>query len=358
MLSIFTNENCIDYSGLILQPFPNPQFKGWVTNLQFRKKAVMQTYLKSRPVGIQLLLFIGMAFGIFIVFSIIGVAILSNLTGISLFQLQDIDKWDSNNPNMILYIRGMLVIQFLGLFVIPSLLFGYFSDPKPASYLGLKPPGRTIYWLLGILALLVSIPFVEYLGILNQKMIIGGDTQKWMKSMEEEAAKQIQFMLSKHTPDELFLNLIFISVFAGIGEELFFRGVLQRLFIKLTKNPWAGIVLTAILFSGFHLQFYGFLPRLFLGVLLGALYWYSGSLWTSILAHFIYDALIIIVVYFKPEMIKDTNATMVDPAQLTIMALVSAVLTFLIVLQLIRKSKTTYPAVYKDDHPPQDELSF
>ncbi len=305
-----------------------------------------------------MLLFMGMAFGIFMVFSLVGVAILSSITGISLLQLQDINKWDSTNPNMIFFIRGMLLIQFLGLFVIPSLLFGYFSDPKPAQYLGLKAPHRGMYWVLGIAVLLVAIPLVEYTGVLNQKMIVGGEAQKWMKSLEEEAAKQIQFMLSRHTPQELILNLIFISVFAGVGEELFFRGVLQRLFIKLTKSPWAGIVLTAILFSGFHLQFFGFFPRLFLGILLGALYWYSGSLWTAILAHFVYDALIIILVYANPEMIKDPTAPMVNPAQLTLMALVSAVGTLALVWQMKRKSKTSYAEVYKDDHPPRDEFRF
>jgi hypothetical protein len=299
-----------------------------------------------------------MAFGLFMVLSLLGVSILSATTGISLFQLQDINKWDSKNPNMILFIRGMLLIQFLGLFVIPSLLFGYFSDPKPARYLGLKPPGQGFYWILGAAALLVSIPFVEYMGLINQKLIIGGEAQKWMKSMEEEAAKQVQFMLSKHTPGELFLNLIFISLFAGIGEELFFRGVLQRLFIKLTKSPWAGIIITAILFSGFHLQFFGFLPRLFLGVLLGALYWYSGSLWTAMLAHFIYDGLIIVLVYFKPGMVNDPNATIIDSAQLSLMALFSAALTLMVVWQMIKRSRVSYKEVYKDDHPPYDEFSF
>src|SRR5438270_526741 len=103
---------------------------------------------------------------------------------------------------------------------------------------------RQIYWLLGIAGMLIAIPLVEYTGVLNQQMFFGGETQKWIKSMEEEAAKQIQFMLSHHTPKELILNLIFISLFAGIGEELFFRGVLQRLLIRMFKNAWAGIVLT------------------------------------------------------------------------------------------------------------------
>lgn len=318
----------------------------------------MQTYLKTRPIWIQLLLFIGMAFGIFMFLSFIGVYILSQITGINLLQLQNVENWNGNDPNLIFFIRGMLLIQFLGLFVVPSLIFARISDPKPTQYLGLRQPSQSLYWIFGVAALLISIPFVEYMGILNQKMIVGGEAQKWMKSMEEEAAKQVQFMLSRHTAGELFLNLIFISLFAGVGEELFFRGVLQRLFIKLTKNPWAGIILTAILFSGFHLQFFGFLPRLFLGVLLGALYWYSGSLWTAILAHFIYDALIIVIAYFKPEMIKDSSSTLIDPAQLTLMALISAALTFIVLWQMIKRSKSSYAEVYKDDHPPTDEFSF
>lgn len=306
----------------------------------------------------QLLLFVCGAITISIIFSLIGSFILSALTGINIVQVQHIDQWNSSNSKMIFYIRGLLLIQFLGLFVIPSLLFGYISDPKPAAYLGLKKPGHNLYWILGIAALLVSIPFVEYTGILNQKMIVGEQAQRWMKNMEEEAARQVQFMLSKHTPTELFLNLVFISLFAGIGEELFFRGVLQRLFIRLTKNAWIGIIITAIIFSAIHFQFFGFLPRMFLGILLGALYWYSGSLWTSIIAHFIYDGLIIVIAYSNPGIMKDPNATIVDPAQLSVMALISAALTCLIVWQMIKKSKTSYAVVYKEDHSSLDEFSF
>jgi membrane protease YdiL (CAAX protease family) len=130
------------------------------------------------------------------------------------------------------------------------------------------------------------------------------------EGMEEEAARQIKFMLQKRNPVELLKNLLFISVFAGIGEELFFRGILQRLLIRVTKNPWMGIILTAAIFSGIHFQFYGFLPRLLLGVLLGAIYWYSGSLWVAILAHFLYDAAIILLVYFNPQMLENPDATL------------------------------------------------
>lgn len=317
----------------------------------------MQTYLKTRPGWIQLLLFVGLSFGVFITLYIIGAFVLSKVTGIGLLEAADLDNLE-NNPQMIVYLRGLLFIQFLGLFVIPSLLFGYFSDPRPGAYLGFRRPHSASYWILGIGVLLVSLPFVEYIGWLNHKMVLGAETQKWMKTMEEQAAKQIEFMFRKRTPTELFLNLVFISLFAGIGEELFFRGVLQRLFIKITRSPWAGIIITAIIFSAIHLQFFGFFPRFFLGILLGALYWFSGSLWTAMLAHFAYDALIIVLAYFKPELIKDTNATIVNPSQLAVTALVSAALTFLILWQIVKKSKSKYATVYKNDHPSEDEFSF
>ena len=117
-----------------------------------------------------------------------------------------------------------------------------------------------------------------------------------MKASEESAAKQIEFMLKRNTVQDLLLNLVLVAVFAGVGEELFFRGVLQRLFIKLFKNPWAGILVTAFIFSAIHFQFYGFIPRFILGILLGLIYWYSGSLWPAIIAHFAYDAFAVIMI--------------------------------------------------------------
>jgi membrane protease YdiL (CAAX protease family) len=318
----------------------------------------MQTYLKTKPVWIQLLLFVGMAFGLFMVLSLIGIAILSSMTGIGLKDLQNMADWDYTNPKMITYIRGLLVVQFIGLFAAPSLLYAYFADPKPLQFIGLKQPLKNRFWILGIVALLVAIPAVEYIGVLNQKIHLGNETQKWMKGMEEEAAKQIQFMLNKHTPTELALNLIFISLFAGIGEELFFRGILQRLFIRAFKEPWAGIVITAALFSAFHFQFFGFFPRLFLGVLLGAIYWYSGSLWTAILAHFLYDALIIVLVYMNPEMLKNADKPMLDMSNMGLMAVISLGLTVLVIWQMKKASTASYAELYKDDRPPKDQLTF
>ncbi len=307
----------------------------------------MQSYLKTRPVWIQLLLFIGMAIGIFMVVSLIGMAILSSMTGISMFQMAQVDTW-GNDPKILTYVRGMLLMQFLGLFLMPSLLFAYFSDPEPLHYIGLQKPSKLVYWLIGLVVLLLAIPVVEFTGLLNRQINFGG-AQKWMQSMEDDAAKQIKFMLGRHSVTELIINIIFIAVFAGVGEELFFRGILQRMFIKATKSPWAGIILTAILFSALHVQFFGFFPRLFLGILLGAIYWYSGSLIVAILAHILYDAFFITLAYFQPQIIESTEATLFTNSTLPILALVSAASVGFLVWLMRKHSTTSYNDVYKND---------
>lgn len=310
----------------------------------------------------QMLLFLGMAFGLLMVFFMIGGLVLTQLTGINMMDLGNSAAWKPADPNIKMALRGMIALQFLGLFLIPSLLFGYFSDPEPAQYLGLRKPSHAVYWFLGVAALLVSIPLVEYTGILNRQLPVGQSTYKSIQGMEEDAARTIKYMLGGQDVGNLILNLIFIAVFAGVGEELFFRGVLQRLLIKTFKSPWVGIVVAALAFSFFHFQFFGFIPRLLLGILLGAIYWYSGSLWPAIFAHFFYDALFIIVAYNNPGLIEKPDASLFpNTSTLALLAAGSAAVTALIVWGMKRYSTTSYEAIYADDDPPtpsEKDLSF
>jgi len=88
-----------------------------------------------------------------------------------------------------------------------------------------------------------------------------------------------------------------IAILPAIGEELLFRGVLQRIFANWTKNIHLGVWIAAILFSAMHMQFYGFLPRMMLGVLFGYLFVWSGSLLLPILCHFINNGSAVIYAY-------------------------------------------------------------
>lgn len=305
-------------------------------------------YLKTRPAWAQLMMFIGLAFGTFLIFSLVGSLFLANLTGIPIMEMSDPDKWDYSNPALLTFLRGMLVVQFLGLFVIPSFLFAYFSDPHPLTYLGLKP-AHSRYFILGALLLIVALPLVDWLGVFNHRLIPETTSLgKWMKASEEQASRQISFMLKKRSLQDLLLNLLFVAVFAGIGEELLFRGMLQRILIRLFKNPAAGIIITAVIFSAIHLQFYGFLPRFILGILLGCIYWYSGSLWPAILAHFIYDAFAVVMIYFNPALADQEGATLQVGNQI-VLALLSAMLVAAILVHMKKKSVSSYAEIYTEE---------
>ena len=307
----------------------------------------MAYFKKVHPL-LQLLIFAGMAMGCFMIFGFIGTFVLAKAAGIDLMTLSDPDKWDYADPSLLTFLRGMLVVQFFALYIIPVFLFARFCDPKPTQYLGLTS-AKPLYIILGVAALIVALPFVDWTGTINQNLIPETTTiGKWMKASEESAAKQIGFMLKRNTVQDLFLNLVLVAVFAGIGEELLFRGVLQRLFIKLFKNPWAGILVTAFIFSAIHLQFYGFIPRFILGILLGLIYWYSGSLWPAIIAHFAYDAFAVVMIWFNPAL-ADQESVTVSLGNKSIVAAISLALIIGIVILMKKESTNSYQVVYARD---------
>jgi uncharacterized protein len=105
--------------------------------------------------------------------------------------------------------------------------------------------------------------------------------------------------LRDKTPMGLIGNLFTIAFLAAFVEELFFRGMLQQTLTEAKLNHHIAIWITAAVFSAIHIQFYGFLPRMFLGAILGYLFFYTGSIWVSIAAHFVNNALVVLVGYFS-----------------------------------------------------------
>ena len=88
-----------------------------------------------------------------------------------------------------------------------------------------------------------------------------------------------------------------VAVLPAIGEELLFRGIVQRMFVRITKNIHWGIWISAILFSAMHMQFYGFIPRMLLGALFGYLLVWSGSMWLPILGHFLNNGIAVVATF-------------------------------------------------------------
>jgi len=174
------------------------------------------------------------------------------------------------------------------------------------KYLSLNLP-KPMQVVFAILSLVVAIPLINFLVNWNEGMHLPAflnDIETWMRTSEDAAAKVTEKLLSGTAWIDLISNLVIIALMAGIGEELFFRGLLQRMFTDLIKGnkdvvskkrlAWskhAAIWVIAFIFSAIHLQFYGFIPRMLLGVWFGYLLLWTGSIWIPIIAHFTNNAL-------------------------------------------------------------------
>ncbi|MDB5096876.1 MAG: abortive infection protein [Cyanobacteria bacterium RYN_339] len=77
---------------------------------------------------------------------------------------------------------------------------------------------------------------------------------------------------------------IAIALLPALAEELIFRGMVQQAAVARLGVRW-GILVAAAVFSFIHAETVGFVPRLLMGAWFGLLFWRSGSLWASTLAH-------------------------------------------------------------------------
>ena len=149
--------------------------------------------------------------------------------------------------------------------------------------------------------MIAAIPTINFLSEINSKVVLPdflSSVEEWMKKSEFNAQKITQAFLEVKTITGLFVNLFVIAIIPAVGEELLFRGVFQQIFVNMTKNVHWGIIITAILFSAMHLQFYGFFPRMLMGVFLGYLLIWSKTIWLPIIAHFINNSFAVIFYFF------------------------------------------------------------
>ena len=117
--------------------------------------------------------------------------------------------------------------------------------------------------------------------------------------MENEYNSGVESIISLNNFTDYLFALFMLAVVPAVCEETLFRGGLQNFLTRSTKMPWLSIIIVSILFSLAHWSYYGFLSRLFLGIMLGLLYQYSGKIWLNILGHFLNNGIAITVLYIS-----------------------------------------------------------
>lgn len=136
--------------------------------------------------------------------------------------------------------------------------------------------------------------------------------EEWAQAKEEQLRQLTEYLTQFNDISSLLAGLLVIAVLPAIGEEVVFRGVLQRKLNFLTANHHIAIWTAAIFFSAIHLQFYGFLPRMLLGALFGYIYYWSGNLWYPIFAHFVNNGFTLVMLYLYQQKTTDINLESTD----------------------------------------------
>src|SRR5574344_750665 len=208
----------------------------------------------------------------------------------------------SNVNNMPLHFLqlNLFVSQISG-FLLPALCFSYlYHTLKPFNFIKADRLPLTQDLCYIFLLSFLFLPTVSFFAGLNKLISIPDCMESfriWSQNIEAQNAALLQRLMASTDFFPILINLVLLAVTPAICEEFFFRGALQPFLQKICKSgPWA-IFITAFIFSAFHGEFTGFIPRFLLGLYLGYLVYFPQSMWSSILAHFIHNTISIIMQY-------------------------------------------------------------
>ena len=178
--------------------------------------------------------------------------------------------------------RLQVLSQDLLVFVFPVVATLLMTGGKPFAYVGLCEKSRGIFYLLTILIMIFQVPAMNAIIKLNAMIPL----PEWMATSEEAAMSTTALIFGDYSATDFVISVLLVGFLAAFSEEFLFRGFLTRLLSNRYRRN-AAIWIVALIFSFVHFQFSGFVPRVLLGALFGYMAWWSGTLWTGVLAHFV-----------------------------------------------------------------------
>ncbi len=257
----------------------------------------------------QVLILFGVTLTSAVVFSFAGIALSSMLLDLNFQDLANYATGDLSKKE----INALKISQFftaIGIFLLPAILVPLFFREKVIKYLSLNSPGKAANFFLVTFALAAFYPFTEWLIQFNKELNLPSSMkfiEDWMKKAQADNQGLIEAFLQMDEWTDLIFNILVIAITAAVTEEIFFRGLIQRMLYQWFGKVHLAIFLAAFLFSAFHMQFYGFLPRLFLGLFFGYLLYVTGSIWIPIFAHFLNNFSGVMMAYLEQRNVVEAS---------------------------------------------------
>jgi membrane protease YdiL (CAAX protease family) len=214
-----------------------------------------------------------------------------------------------NRPEYANVSRLLNTIASLLSFLLPALILAKVLNKRPFAQLGFQSAISGKQFLLVLALTFTSILFSGALGELNERIPLPPEWYAKAKALEDTYKSAMMSMATMRSLTDYLLALLVLAALPALFEEVLFRGGFQQIFVGWTKSKWAGIVLTSVLFSLIHFSYFGFLPRLALGLVLGLIFYYSKNIWLCILLHFLNNALVVTQLYIMSQRGKPADTT-------------------------------------------------
>lgn len=306
-------------------------------------------YWRHYPKFLQVILLMLM---IFTLFSFSTAVISFSIPPLFGVRIQDvIELKASSAPSVINATLFAQAIAGIFKFLLAALLFAHLTHPQALDYLGLRLPQKKIQWILTVLLILCFVPLFYQFGTWMQQIDFGSKAKAELLSNQEK----MSLLISGKNVASLLLYLLVFAVVPAMGEELLFRGVIMRFSYNSSNNIHFAILFSAALFAMAHQSVHNFLPIMLAGVLLGYLYYFSGSIWLSILAHFINNAFAIVVLVWQNKLVNPNELTKADNFPWYVLLLSAAL--FIVLFTILRKKATPLPTDWTDDFKAEKQIN-
>lgn len=198
------------------------------------------------------------------------------------------------------FIRIAAVLQDLMVFILPAIATAMLVTRLPARLLAVDRRPSLKLTAIALLTLICSIPAMNLVIEWNKNWHLPESmavAETFFRSLEDGAKATTDTLINGASIPSLILSILIVGMLAGFSEELFFRGALMRILGFTKVNKHVVIWLVAFIFSAFHLQLFGFVPRLLLGAFFGYLLWWSGSLWIPVIVHIVNNTIVVVATY-------------------------------------------------------------
>lgn len=236
---------------------------------------------------------IAFTIGALVVAGFMSAVIWEQMTGL---KYTDLEKY-LTNPDYANPLKIMQLINAVVGFLLPALLTAQMISRRPLDLLGFSPRIKAEQVVLVMLIIGASLVVASSFSYFNQKIPLPPDWKLRFEKLENDYNSQVEAIISLKTTKDYIIALLIMAFLPALCEETLFRGGLQNFLARGTGRTWLSIIIVSALFSAAHISFYGFLSRFFLGLILGAIYHYSGKLWLGIIAHFLHNAIAITVMF-------------------------------------------------------------